>query len=124
MAANVESMFSVRQVPWHGLGTIVQDAPTSDDALRLAGLDWKVIQSDVICKDTGIVIPGYKVNMRDTDQKALGMVTDRYKIVQNTEAFLGGHSGLLFLSQYIVHIIPHFSSNVKSCRKNVVDFTK
>lgn len=87
MAANVESMFSVRQVPWHGLGTIVQDAPTSDDALRLAGLDWKVIQSDVVCKDTGIVIPGYKVNMRDTDQKALGMVTDRYKIVQNTEAF-------------------------------------
>lgn len=29
MPANVETMFSVREVPWHGLGTIVQEAPTS-----------------------------------------------------------------------------------------------
>lgn len=87
MAANVESMFSVREVPWHGLGTIIEEAPTSDDALKLAGLDWKVIQSEVICKDTGLVVPGYKINIRDTDHKALGMVTDKYKIVQNKEAF-------------------------------------
>lgn len=39
MAANVESMFSVREKPWHGLGTIVMEAPASADALRLAGLD-------------------------------------------------------------------------------------
>ena len=87
MSANVETMFSVRETPWHGLGVIIEDAPTSDDALRIAGLDWKVIQSEVICKDSGIVIPGYKVNIRDTDGKVLGMVTDKYKIVQNTEAF-------------------------------------
>lgn len=87
MAANVESMFSVRETPWHGLGTIIEEAPTSDDALRIAGLDWRVIQSDVICKDTGLIVPGYKVNIRDTDMKALGMVTDKYKIVQNSEAF-------------------------------------
>lgn len=87
MSANVESMFSVREVPWHGLGVIIEDAPTSDDALRLAGLDWKVTQSKVICKDSGVIIPGYKANIRDTDGKVLGMVTDKYKIVQNTEAF-------------------------------------
>lgn len=87
MAACVETMFSVRQTPWHGLGTIIEEAPTSDDALRLAGLDWKVIQSDVICKDNNEIIPGFKVNIRDTDKKVLGMVTDKYKIVQNTEAF-------------------------------------
>ena len=39
MAANIETMFSVREKPWHGLGTIVMEAPTSADALRLAGLD-------------------------------------------------------------------------------------
>jgi len=87
MAACVETMFSVRQVPWHGLGTIIEEAPTSDDALRLAGLDWKVIQSDVICKDKNEIIPRLKVNIRDTEKKVLGMVTDKYKIVQNTEAF-------------------------------------
>lgn len=87
MAANIDTMFSTRIVPWHGLGTIIEEAPTSDDALRIAGLDWRVIQSDVICKDTGLIVPGYKVNIRDTDMKALGMVTDKYKIVQNSEAF-------------------------------------
>lgn len=40
MAANVESMFYVRETPWHGLGIKVQEAPTSKDALILAGLDW------------------------------------------------------------------------------------
>ena len=40
MSANVETMFYTREKPWHGLGTKVEDAPTSVDALRLAGLDW------------------------------------------------------------------------------------
>lgn len=87
MAANVETMFSVRETPWHGLGTIVEEAPNSAEALRLAGLDWNVLQSDVISGVTGEVIPGYKLNYRDTDNKALGLVTDRYQIVQNAEAF-------------------------------------
>lgn len=33
------------------------------------------------------VIEGYKANIRDTDRKALGVVTDRYKVIQNQEAF-------------------------------------
>ena len=86
MAANVESMFYVRQVPWHGLGTMVQEAPTSEDALRMAELDWRVEQTPVFT-DAGIEIPGYKANRRDTDGSILGIVSDRYKIVQNTEAF-------------------------------------
>ena len=28
MAANVETMFYVREKPWHGLGTCVEEAPT------------------------------------------------------------------------------------------------
>lgn len=86
MSANVESMFYVRQVPWHGLGTMVQEAPTSEDALHIAELDWRVEQTPVFT-DAGIEIPGYKANRRDTDGSILGIVSDRYKIVQNTEAF-------------------------------------
>lgn len=48
MAALVETMFSVREKPWHGLGTIVSEAPDSQKALELAGLDWNVIQKDII----------------------------------------------------------------------------
>ena len=39
MSANVETMMYVREVPWHGLGTMVAEAPTSKEALRLAGLE-------------------------------------------------------------------------------------
>lgn len=86
MAANVETMFYTREKPWHGLGTKVEEAPTSTDALRLAGLDWQVIQ-EPIYTDTGERISGYKANVRDSDRKVLGVVTDRYKIIQNQEAF-------------------------------------
>lgn len=86
MSALVESMFSVRETPWHGLGTIVQEAPTSADALRLAGLDWEVKQNPVFT-ESGFEIPNYKANVRSSDNTVLGIVTDRYKVVQNHEAF-------------------------------------
>lgn len=86
MSANVESMFSVREKPWHGLGTIVMEAPSSEDALKLAGLDWNVVQ-EPIYTDFNEPIEGYKANVRDSDRRVLGVVSDRYKVVQNVDAF-------------------------------------
>lgn len=86
MAANVETMFSVREKPWHGLGRIVMEAPTSKDALRLAGLDWNVVQ-EPIYTEFNEAVEGYKANVRDSDRKVLGVVSDRYKVVQNADAF-------------------------------------
>lgn len=75
MAALVETMFSVREKPWHGLGTVVMEAPASAEALRLAGLDWNVVQEPIY---TGFKEPieGYKANVRDCDRKVLGVVSD------------------------------------------------
>lgn len=86
MATNVETMFYTREKPWHGLGTMVMEAPESKEALRLAGLDWKVLQEPVYTENEEM-IPGYRVNVRDCDRKVLGVVTDRYKVIQNEEAF-------------------------------------
>ncbi len=86
MAANVETMFSVREKPWHGLGTIVKEAPTSADAIRLAGLDWSVVQ-EPIYTNFNRVVDGYRANVRSSDRKVLGVVSDRYKVVQNVDAF-------------------------------------
>lgn len=86
MAANVESMFYVRKAPWHGLGTMVMEAPTSAEALSLAGLDWKVVQKELVTDD-GTPVTGFKANLRETDNQVLGVVTDRYKVVQNEDAF-------------------------------------
>lgn len=92
MAHNIETMFSAGRVkPWHYAETsevtkLIQEAPTSKDALHYAGLDWMVEQTPVYMEN-GVVIPNYKANVRSTDKSCLGIVTDRYKIVQNTEAF-------------------------------------
>ena len=86
MSANVETMMYVRNKPWHGLGTEVPEALTSADALRFAGLDWTVRQEPVY-NARGGVISGYKSNVRDTDGSVLGIVGDRYKVVQNVDAF-------------------------------------
>ncbi len=86
MPANVETMFYTREVPWHGLGTRVETAPDSRKALELAGLNWKVVQQPIQTVD-GPVIPGFKANIRDQDGQVLGVVTDRYKVVQNEDAF-------------------------------------
>lgn len=85
MSANIESMFYVRKAPWHGLGTKVMEAPDSREALIAAGLDWNVVQEPIYTKEE--LVEGYKANVRDSDRRVLGVVTDRYKIVQNREAF-------------------------------------
>ena len=86
MAANVESMFYVRTAPWHGLGVRVNEAVNSAEALEKAGLDWKVVQEPVYTEQNEVVA-GWKANIRDKDRRVLGLVTDRYKVVQNEEAF-------------------------------------
>ena len=87
MSALVETMFSSgRQVPWHNLGIIVEEAPSSEEAIRLAGLNWEVQQQPIYLAD-GTEIKGNYANVRSSDGKALGIVGDRYKIVQNTDAF-------------------------------------
>lgn len=52
----------------------------------LSGLNWNVIQKRLETVD-GIAVPGFRANVRDTDEKVLGVVTDRYKVVQNEDAF-------------------------------------
>jgi len=86
MAALVENMFSVRVTPWHNQGIVIPNAPTSADAIRLAGLDWTVEQKPIFLED-GTPIKGNYANVRSSDNKPLGIVGDRYKIVQNTDAF-------------------------------------
>lgn len=86
MSANVETMFYVGEKPWHGLGREIKKCLTSEDAIKIAGLDWEVIPKPIY-DEQGRELKGYKVNQRSSDGKNLGIVTNRYKIVQNKEAF-------------------------------------
>lgn len=78
-------MLSVKERPWHGIGSVIEDAPTSEDAIKIAKLDWKVKQYQV--KANGVTLENYFCNMRTDKNIPLGVVKGRYKIVQNIEAF-------------------------------------
>lgn len=79
-------MFSGNGVrPWHGIGTVVENAPTSEEAIRLAKLDWDVQQYPIYAN--GSLIPDHFANVRMDTNEALGIVKSRYKVVQNNEAF-------------------------------------
>lgn len=78
-------MMSVQERPWHGIGTVVEDAPTSDEAIRIAKLDWEVKQYPVVAN--GKEVPGVYANVREDINECLGIVRGRYRIYQNTESF-------------------------------------
>ena len=97
-----DSMFSVREMPWHGLGAVLDEYPESiADALQKAGLEWGVTQGDVLVvaapewtDDFDKVHPaeivparGYRANIRQDTGDVLGIVSDDYKVVENREAF-------------------------------------
>ena len=85
-------MFSVKETPWHGLGKIVQEAPTAEEAIKLAGLDWKVEEKQIY---SFFGLPGveysriesHKAILRATDRKVLGVVGKDYHPLQNDKAF-------------------------------------
>lgn len=92
MIMETDTMFSANRVkPWHYEMTkdnvrLIQEAPNSEEALIAAGLNWNVVSTPVY-QENGLLIPGYKANVRDKDNSVLGIVSSRYRIVQNTEAF-------------------------------------
>lgn len=118
---NKHSFFSVQEKAWHGLGQIVQDYPTSAEALQFAGLDYRVEKrplltydnrnsilpdnlpfSDKNAKSANIQVPDFYATMRTDTEQVLGVVGKDYQIVQNTDAFsffdgiVGGNNGILY----------------------------
>ena len=92
MSHEVETMFSVREKPWHYELTkdytkILQEAPNSSEALIAAGLNWHVVPKEISLLGDDKAIPNAVANVRDSDGKVFGVVTSRYQIVQNDEAF-------------------------------------
>jgi phage/plasmid-like protein (TIGR03299 family) len=95
------SFFSVKEKAWHGLGQIVQDYPTSAEAIRFAELDYTVEKRPLFTydsenhkgnPDTEIIIPeievpNYFATIRTDSEQVLGVVGKEYEVVQNVDAF-------------------------------------
>ena len=87
---NKVSFFSVKENPWHGLGTILKQCPTSEEAIIEAGLDFTVEKTPNFAKIGGKMIetPGSFSTYRTDTKEILGdKVGKLYTVVQNKEAF-------------------------------------
>lgn len=76
-----------KTLAWSGAGAPVTEAMTSDEAIKLAGLDWQVDVAPVNNADTGESIPNFQVVYRTDNGTALGMSRGRYTAFQNAEMF-------------------------------------
>lgn len=103
--ANGSAAFAITPA-WHGLGTVIDHAMTSEEAITAAGLGWPVEQWPVYAerppesvfqmdddKATGeessvvIQVPGTIANIRADTGGVLGVVGTRYQPIQNKRAF-------------------------------------
>lgn len=95
------AFMSVKQTAWHGLGTIIQEYPTSSEAIKHAGLDYEVIKSPLFTQVDGMVaglsgiefssdqllIPDYYATVKTDTKTVLGVVGKDYEVIQNRDAF-------------------------------------
>lgn len=79
-------MYNKQEKPWHGLGTPVDGLATSAEAIQKAGLDWKAELKSIHTTD-GVQVEQSKAVVRDIDKSVLGVVGNRYRPLQNDEAF-------------------------------------
>ena len=86
-----DSMFSVGEMPWHGLGRVLEDAPTPAEAIYFAGLAWKVALRPVTTTlaDGGqaVTIPTHRSVLREDTGEILGVVGEDFRPLQNEDAF-------------------------------------
>lgn len=98
------AFFSVKEKPWHNLGRIISDYPTSAEAIEYAELNYEVIKTSLYTaysENTKIVVPDLYSTLRTDTQTVLGVVGKDYQIVQNKDAFsffdsIVGGDGILY----------------------------
>lgn len=90
-----QTFASASSRPWQGIGTTVKTVMTVAQALLAGGLDWKVEKRNLFAGDsagkdsfpTTSPIDGHFATVRSDNQSVLGVVGNRYNIVQNASAF-------------------------------------
>lgn len=88
----VEFAYRASEGPaWHGLGNPMQDNATIDEWKTSAGMDWKIQRSKVryaVSRDPNepmLEIPDQHVLFRSDNKEALGIASERYKILHPGE---------------------------------------
>jgi len=97
MAHHFDSGFFVRKPAWHQLGAVLPDWPgTFQEARRLAGLTWDVLQTPVYVASTDVdgevdfnptyeEVPGWQLLRRNDNNAILSIQKDSYAVIGNGE---------------------------------------
>ncbi len=77
-----------RELPYvNAFGTVdISSANSVAEALEISALNW-LVESKQIYNENGEPYDRFRANIRETDGKLLGVVTDKYHIIQNEDAF-------------------------------------
>lgn len=96
-----DQMFSVGITPWHGLGNVLDNPPSIEEALQKANLNWTVSTLPLFCE---LPVPPVSVGRftrkaprmyevthravhRDDTHEILGVVGPNWTPLQNIDAF-------------------------------------
>lgn len=96
MAHEIEKHDNVvlhKKAAWHGLGVVVEEAPTPSEALKIAGLDWEVEQWPTYATSGELDANGESkrivldrvANVRSDTKDVLGVVSKNWTPFQNCE---------------------------------------
>jgi phage/plasmid-like protein (TIGR03299 family) len=123
---------------WHGLGTVVEDAPTPAQALELAGLNWKVGFTNGVggtTEDVPVHTRDWKLVVREDNNEVLGCVSKNYSAIQNEmlsdfasalaaedDIVKVESAGSLFGGRRIFYLLKSESFNMADDRDEVVPY--
>jgi len=92
MSAQVDTMYSVREVPWHKQGQVLAEYPGSwAEAREQAGIDWDVLAEEPKYLD-GIDGDGFPIYVTDSEyrrvyrsdtRRTLGYTSDTYEVIDH-----------------------------------------
>lgn len=112
---DTDTLFSVREMPWHQLGTVLTDYPTREEAQKIAH-DWEPVTAPVFRRVMGVhthgdecysdfgpgdlsceqeegpyshyeEIPGQQEVVRSDNSEHIGVTNDTLGLVTNTEMY-------------------------------------
>lgn len=83
---NFYSKIAVQKPIWDLLGTDIRECGTQESALHISDLGYEVVLENLQAR--GKDVDGYFAIMRSDMNDTFGIVTEKYKIIQNYEAFV------------------------------------
>lgn len=90
-----DAMYTVREPAWHGLGVVLPEYPTREEAQKLAH-PWEPVTTPLFTEEYVVdpkagpmtefaTVPGFVAVQRSDTSATLGVVSDTYQPVSNTE---------------------------------------